>query len=223
MTFPSQTSHFFFHFGTFGNPQLTSMNRAYTSAPKNSPSRTPPVPSARRNLPAKEPAADDPLLYSKPSSKATSRSPKSPWLAWHTKIPSSSWPVPGRRRAPCSSQSTIVGERERTCAPARGDWENDAGQECHSAKIRDERPWLVRIDFKLPSFIVSAGMTPRSILFGPSILPDTHDFKPERWLAQEGQLKSDLDRYFVAFGKGVRMCQGMKLADSLSLFSFLFS
>lgn len=64
------------------------------------------------------------------------------------------------------------------------------------------------------------GMTPRSILFDPTIFPDPHDFKPERWLAQGGQLRSDLDRFFVAFGKGARMCQGMKLAASLSPFPF---
>ena len=44
-----------------------------------------------------------------------------------------------------------------------------------------------------------------------SIFPDSHTFKPERWLdnprAPNG---SPLDRYLVAFGKGGRSCLGIK-------------
>ena len=36
------------------------------------------------------------------------------------------------------------------------------------------------------------------------IFPDSHSFKPERWLEQ------DMDRYFFSFGKGSRSCLGIK-------------
>lgn len=43
----------------------------------------------------------------------------------------------------------------------------------------------------------------------PSVFPDPHRFRPERWLeaAAEGR---NLDKYFVPFGKGTRQCPGMK-------------
>lgn len=44
-----------------------------------------------------------------------------------------------------------------------------------------------------------------------SIYPDSHRFQPERWLddpkAPDGQ---PLDRYLMAFGRGPRMCLGIK-------------
>ena len=50
-------------------------------------------------------------------------------------------------------------------------------------------------------------LSSRTVLHDPSIFPSPHEFKPERWLAPDSE---KLDRYFVAFGKGTRMCQGMK-------------
>lgn len=44
-----------------------------------------------------------------------------------------------------------------------------------------------------------------------SIFPDSHRFKPERWLhepkAPDGR---PLEQYLVTFGKGTRICLGMK-------------
>lgn len=54
-------------------------------------------------------------------------------------------------------------------------------------------------------------MTARSVLHDPSIFPSPETFSPERWL-QCGSRHRNLDRYFVPFGKGTRMCPGMDLA-----------
>lgn len=43
-----------------------------------------------------------------------------------------------------------------------------------------------------------------------SIFPDSHTFKPERWL--EDAERRRLDRYLVSFSKGTRNCLGMNLA-----------
>jgi cytochrome P450 len=57
-------------------------------------------------------------------------------------------------------------------------------------------------------------MSPRDVLLDPVIYPDPELFKPSRWLttAQDGteRLNSDLDHFFVAFGRGTRMCLGLK-------------
>jgi cytochrome P450 len=47
------------------------------------------------------------------------------------------------------------------------------------------------------------------VLTDPEIFPDPHVFDPERWLraAAKGER---LDRFMVNFGKGTRICLGMK-------------
>jgi cytochrome P450 len=53
-------------------------------------------------------------------------------------------------------------------------------------------------------------MTTHDILLDSDIFPEPNTFNPERWLVAD----PPSDRYFVAFGKGTRMCQGMKCVDS---------
>lgn len=48
----------------------------------------------------------------------------------------------------------------------------------------------------------------------PDIFPEPFAFKPERWLAPE----KDLDKYLVAFGKGPRICLGLKYEPLHSIF-----
>ena len=48
-----------------------------------------------------------------------------------------------------------------------------------------------------------------NVLHDPSIFPDPYNFKPERWVGEESEVER-LDRFMVAFGKGSRMCIGMK-------------
>ncbi|PQE07536.1 cytochrome P450 protein [Rutstroemia sp. NJR-2017a BBW] len=54
-------------------------------------------------------------------------------------------------------------------------------------------------------------MTINSVLRDPSIFSSPADFQPERWIQHDNQ-PHELDAYFVAFGKGTRMCQGMNFA-----------
>ena len=63
------------------------------------------------------------------------------------------------------------------------------------------------------SYTIPAGtaisMSTPDIHFDEAILPDAHEFKPERWLGDEGQA---LEKYLVPFGKGSRSCVAMNLA-----------
>lgn len=49
-------------------------------------------------------------------------------------------------------------------------------------------------------------MTHSEILTDPRVFSNPHCFAPERWLEQS----PPNERYFVPFGKGTRMCQGMR-------------
>lgn len=55
-------------------------------------------------------------------------------------------------------------------------------------------------------------MSVRDIHFNPDIFKDPYDFKPERWLVDDPAELAQLDKYMVAFGKGVRACLGLELA-----------
>jgi cytochrome P450 len=65
------------------------------------------------------------------------------------------------------------------------------------------------IDLKYGDWIiprnVPVSMTNVDILMNKDIYPDPEKFIPERWINNPG-----LDRYFVPFGKGSRMCLGVK-------------
>jgi cytochrome P450 len=65
------------------------------------------------------------------------------------------------------------------------------------------------VDLKYGEWVIPrntpVSMTNVDVLMNESIYPDPAEFKPERWIDNPG-----LDRYFVAFGKGSRMCLGVK-------------
>ena len=52
-------------------------------------------------------------------------------------------------------------------------------------------------------------MTPASIITDPAIYAHPSVFNPDRWLAPPEEVAC-LDKYFVPFGRGARMCIGMK-------------
>ena len=52
-------------------------------------------------------------------------------------------------------------------------------------------------------------MTLMDVLHDPSIYPNPQVFDPDRWMGDPSEVER-LDRYMVAFGKGSRMCIGMK-------------
>ncbi|MCJ1436764.1 hypothetical protein MMC27_006146 [Xylographa pallens] len=58
---------------------------------------------------------------------------------------------------------------------------------------------------------VPVSMTPSSVLMDPSIFPNPTAFSPDRWLGSLAE-KAALERFFVPFGRGSRMCVGMNFA-----------
>jgi cytochrome P450 len=42
------------------------------------------------------------------------------------------------------------------------------------------------------------------------IFPDPDEFRPERWLMENGTRRKELEGYLFSFGKGTRQCLGMK-------------
>ncbi|KAI0405460.1 putative cytochrome P450 [Xylaria palmicola] len=64
-------------------------------------------------------------------------------------------------------------------------------------------------------WVIPAGtpvsMTIRDVLIDPNIFEKPHEFHPERWLPTNPDLDK-LNRYFVPFGRGNRMCIGVSLA-----------
>jgi cytochrome P450 len=58
------------------------------------------------------------------------------------------------------------------------------------------------------------GYSPYLIHTNPSIFPDPHSFKPERWLGIPSDERQKLRSYLSNFGRGSRQCVGMRLAYS---------
>jgi cytochrome P450 len=54
------------------------------------------------------------------------------------------------------------------------------------------------------------GMTSVLVHQNAKIFPDPEAFKPERWLDDDGKVRTDLQRYLLSFSKGSRQCLGMK-------------
>ena len=83
-------------------------------------------------------------------------------------------------------------------------------------------PAMVRPPHVSPSYLATelislqtpVSLSPYDVLRDPAIFPDPEAFRPQRWLrdGDDGRLVShpELDKYLVAFGKGPRMCQGLK-------------
>lgn len=61
------------------------------------------------------------------------------------------------------------------------------------------------------------GMSLRHLLHDPTFYPDPHEFKPERWLDESGQISISKDRYYVPFHRGHRMCLGYNFATTMML------
>lgn len=58
---------------------------------------------------------------------------------------------------------------------------------------------------------IPISMTPRSVLHDASVFPDPHSFRPERWLdCTDEEQKKAMNKAFVPFGRGTRMCIGTK-------------
>jgi cytochrome P450 len=89
-----------------------------------------------------------------------------------------------------------------------------------SAIVSSRLPLVPREDLVFREWVIPSGtpvgMNPRNILQDEKFFPEPTEFKPERWLiaSEDGDAvslkrKRELEKYFVAFGKGGRMCLGM--------------
>jgi cytochrome P450 len=61
-----------------------------------------------------------------------------------------------------------------------------------------------------PGIVMSMSMP--DLHFNADVFPEPHTFKPERWLESSGDALSNMQQYFVPFGRGSRMCIGQELA-----------
>jgi cytochrome P450 len=61
------------------------------------------------------------------------------------------------------------------------------------------------------------GMSLRHLLHNPRVYPEPHVFKPERWLDVTGKIASSVDKYYVPFHRGHRMCLGYNFATTMML------
>jgi cytochrome P450 len=52
-------------------------------------------------------------------------------------------------------------------------------------------------------------MTLRDVLLDPQVFDDPMEFRPERWLDSNPELER-ISRNYLPFGRGSRMCIGMK-------------
>ncbi|KAF1814797.1 cytochrome P450 [Eremomyces bilateralis CBS 781.70] len=69
----------------------------------------------------------------------------------------------------------------------------------------------VQVEYVIPKnqFV---SMSSYNIHANEEIFPDAGEFRPERWLNEEGERRKDLEPYMMSFGKGSRQCLGMNLA-----------
>ncbi|KAM3072433.1 hypothetical protein ACMFMG_009234 [Clarireedia jacksonii] len=84
-----------------------------------------------------------------------------------------------------------------------------------SAMVTSRLPLVCPEDLVYKQWVIPrktpVSMTINSVLRDPSVFNSPTEFQPERWI-QHGDQPNELDPYFVAFGKGTRMCQGMNFA-----------
>lgn len=54
------------------------------------------------------------------------------------------------------------------------------------------------------------GVSTRILHHNEELFPDSNEFRPERWIMDDGQRNLRLEKYIMTFSKGSRQCLGMK-------------
>ncbi|USP76281.1 uncharacterized protein yc1106_03555 [Curvularia clavata] len=82
------------------------------------------------------------------------------------------------------------------------------------APLPSSEPRLSRADAVVDDYNIPRGtvcsMAPYSLHRNENVFPDSHDWKPERWLNQDKTKLTEMERWFWAFSSGARMCIGMQ-------------
>jgi cytochrome P450 len=55
-------------------------------------------------------------------------------------------------------------------------------------------------------------MSPRDALLNSTVFPEPTTFKPERWLTTDPEQRALMEKAYLPFNKGPRMCVGFNLA-----------
>jgi hypothetical protein len=69
---------------------------------------------------------------------------------------------------------------------------------------------FVRVNHVIPRGY-AIGMSSSIMHHNEEIFPDSSEFIPGRWMTEDGNRKSDLDKHIMSFSKGSRQCIGIKL------------
>lgn len=68
-------------------------------------------------------------------------------------------------------------------------------QPCRKQRLTDQTP---------------VSMTLRDVLQNPDVFEDPNEWRPDRWLTEDKDKLDEMNRSFVPFGRGSRMCLGIK-------------
>ncbi|KAK1572694.1 trichodiene oxygenase [Colletotrichum navitas] len=69
----------------------------------------------------------------------------------------------------------------------------------------------VEVNYLIPRGY-AMGMSAMVNHFNETYFPDANEFVPERWMVQDRDQRRQMDKAFLSFSKGTRMCLGMSLA-----------
>ncbi|KAK9358283.1 cytochrome P450 [Lipomyces starkeyi] len=98
--------------------------------------------------------------------------------------------------------------------PPSGMWYSPSSSEYGSNESR----------YFIPGGVVIS-VQPWTLHRDPSVFPDPEMFDPDRWIKSDSETLHKMNKSFMAFGAGIRMCVGMNLAmeDLKFITAFIFS
>lgn len=60
-------------------------------------------------------------------------------------------------------------------------------------------------------------MTLRDVLQNSDVFEEPNEWRPDRWLSSDKEKVDEMNRNFVPFGRGSRMCLGIKCVPPLRI------
>ena len=84
-----------------------------------------------------------------------------------------------------------------------------------TSMVHHSVPHYASEDIRIGDYVVpkGSGIFPSliSVMYDPTLFPNPHDFKPERFIGEDGKYKQD--EHVIPFGIGKRYCLGQTLAE----------